>query len=452
MEFVPGNLSSGRFREPEDPRTVNGFLREDNRVENDLQAYMMDLPVFDVHEHHMPEILSDPNVGLLDLLWQSYGGWTQARPYPLSSEDRFEDPMFEGSGRGNWAEVAKFVEQSGSNAFVRNLTGALTDLYDLDKDGITPENWERLDAEIRRRHGDEGWCHEVLDRAGIERIITDPFQDPLLNANEALGRRYSSVLRINALAFGWHPESCDHNGNSGHRFAQRIGRRIDSFDDYMDLLDVLLDTMAQRRQIGLKNALAYDRSVDFDDVDEELARRAWGQRNPTSRERKAFGDVIVDRLCRLAGEREVPVQMHLGSAQIRGSHPMHAAGLIERHPDTRFLLMHLAFPWSRDLLGMAFVYRNIWIDLTWSAILSPTYFKQTLHEAIEVLPDESRMMIGGDNWHVEETYGAIGVMRRLIGEVLQEKVDSGYFTMDDGRRLARKILSENASRFFAWPD
>ena len=127
---------------------------------------------------------------------------------------------------------------------------------------------------------------------------------------------------------------------------------------------------------------------------------------------------------------------------------MLAAGLIERHPQTRFLLMHLAFPWSRELLGLAFVYRNVWLDLTWSALLSPTYFKQSLHEAIEVLPDESRLMIGGDNWHVEETYGAMHLMRRLIGEVLQEKVDSGYFQADDGRRLARKILHDNAADFF----
>jgi hypothetical protein len=406
------------------------------------------LPVFDVHEHHMPEILGDRDVGLLALLWQSYAGWTQARPYPLASETHFEDPMFSGVGPGSWEDVARFVEGSGSNAFVRSMIWALTDLYELDEGGITPENWERLDAEIRRRHRDDAWRFEVLDRAGIKRIITDPFKEPLLNAREALGERYRSVLRINALAFGWHPDSEDHNGNSAHRFARHVGHRVDTFDDYLAMLDVLMDTLVERNQIGLKNALAYDRSVDFDDVDEELARRAWGQRSPAADERKAFGDVVVDRLCRLAGERDVPFQMHLGSAQIRGSHPMNAAGLIERHPNTRFLLMHLAFPWSRDLLGLAFVYRNVWLDLTWSGLLSPSYFKQTLHEAIEVLPDESRMMFGGDNWHVEETYGAIGLMRRLIGEVLQEKVDGGYFGSGDAERLARKMLSENASRFF----
>jgi hypothetical protein len=420
-------------------------------VGDDLRSYVLDLPVFDVHEHHMPEILGDRDIGLLALLWQSYAGWTQARPYPLSSETRFEDPMFAGAGRGGWEEVAKFVEHSGSNSLVRNMIWTLTELYDLDEDGITPENWKHLDEEIRRRHRDDAWHTEVLDRARIDRIITDPFNDPLLNAREAMGPRYSSVLRINALAFGWHPESEDHNGNSAHRFARQIGHRLDTFDDYLDMLDVLMDTLADRHQIGLKNALAYDRSVNFDDVDEELARQAWGQRHPTVEQRKAFGDVMVDRLCRLAGERDVPFQMHLGSAQIRGSHPMNAAGLIERHPNTRFLLMHLAFPWSRELLGLAFVYRNIWLDLTWSALLSPTYFKQALHEAIEVLPDESRMMIGGDNWHVEETYGTIHLMRRLIGEVLQEKVDSGYFKPADGQRLARKIFTNNASQFFAKP-
>ena len=140
--------------------------------------------------------------------------------------------------------------------------------------------------------------------------------------------------------------------------------------------------------------------------------------------------------------------MHLGSAQIRGSHPLKAAGLIERHPATRFLLMHLAFPWSRELLGLAFVYRNIWLDLTWSALLSPTYFKQSLHEAIEVLPDESRLMIGGDNWHVEETYGAIHLSappdrRRASGEGgwwLLQSSRWPAFGPQDSPRQCRTIL------------
>jgi hypothetical protein len=313
---------------------------------------------------------------------------------------------------------------------------------------ITRENWEALDQSIIRHHARAEWPDEVLRRAGVEAVITDVYTDPLCDAQKAFGPHYRSVMRINALACGWHPEAGDHNGNRGHEVLRRLGCPVGTFEEYCAALEVAVDGLASRHQVALKNALAYDRGVDFDEPDEPLARRAWGKEQPSVDERKAFGDFVVDRLCQLAGERGVPVQMHLGTAQIRGSHPLKAAGLIERHPGTRFLLMHLAYPWSRDLLAMAFVYRNIWLDLTWAALLSPSHFKSALHEAIEVLPDESRLMIGGDNWHAEETYGAIMRMRRLIAEVLDEKVRSGYCHESDARRLGARILRENAIRFF----
>ena len=224
--------------------------------------------------------------------------------------------------------------------------------------------------------------------------------------------------------------------------------KLRSFDDFEDLLERLVTSLADRHQVALKNALAYDRYILFDEPDERTARRAWGKSDPTPEERKAFGDFVVDRLAALAGKYDVPMQMHLGTALIRGSHPMNVASLLERHPRTRFLLMHLAYPWSSELLALAFVYRNVWIDLTWSFLLSPTHFKRAFHEAIEILPDESRMMLGGDNWHAEETYGSIAVARRLIGAALEQKVADGYFGLADARRLTRKIFNENATAFF----
>jgi hypothetical protein len=415
---------------------------------DDLKTYVRETPVYDVHEHHMPEILGDRDVGLLKLIRQSYAGWTQARPYSLPSEqaDGYRQPT--GPPASSWDDIAAYVEGSGSNAFVRTLVAGLTDLYGLGAGGVTERNWEALDDEIRRRHSNPGWPAEVVARAGIERIITDPYTNPLLDARKELGETYTSVARVNALALGWHPRSRDHNGNSGHDFARALGVDPDTFDDYAAFLEQFVDTLGARHHVALKSALAYDRDLHFDEPDEALARRAWGKESPPPEERKAFGDFVVDRLCALAGERGIPVQMHLGTALIRGSHPLNAAGLVERHPGTRFLLMHLGYPWSRDLLGMAFVYRNIWLDLTWSFMLSPSHYKLALHEAIEILSDESRLMFGGDSWHVEESYGAITLARRLIGEVLQEKLEDGYLDEGGARRLARKILHDNASRFF----
>lgn len=412
-----------------------------------LQEHIASLGIVDVHEHHLPEVFLNREVNLLQLFQQSYAGWTQARPYPLPSETRETDPMLAEVGPTTWEALAPYLQHSGSSSFVRNLVRGVTELHGGGKD-ITQENWESLDAAVRASHRQPDWYAAVLRRAGIERVITDPYSDPLLNAREAFGQDYNSVLRINAFACGWHPDSRDHNGNRAHALLARLGLEALSFDDYLTALERLVNGLASRHQVALKNALAYDRDVAFDEPDEKLARQAWGKASPSPAERKAFGDFVVDRLCRMAGERDLPVQMHLGTGIIRGSHPLKAAGLVERHPRTRFLLMHLAYPWSRDLLGMAFVYRNIWLDLTWSLLLSPSHFKLALHEAIEILPDESRMMIGGDNWHAEETYATLGLARQLIGEVLQEKVTAGYFAPVDAERLAAKILRENALRFF----
>jgi hypothetical protein len=424
----------------------------EERARRRISAFIDAEPIVDVHEHHLPGVFDAREVGLLDLLRQSYAGWTQARPYPLPSESRREDPMLADAGPGEWEDVRRFVEDSGSSAFVRNLLWSISELYAPrpgGDDGVLDEgNWRAFDAAIRARHRDPEWPGELVRRAGVESVITDAYTDPLLDARAALGESYRAVFRINALAFGWHPARRDHNGQSAHELARRLGVALGSFDDYLDLLELVVESLGLRNQVALKNALAYDRDVCFDEPDEALARSAWGVLRPGAEAEKAFGDFVVDRLCRLAGERDVPMQVHLGTALVRGSHPLGIAGLVERHPGTRFLLMHLAYPWSRDLLGMAFVYRNIWLDLTWSFLLSPSHAQLALHEAIEILPDESRLMLGGDNWHAEETYGTIALARRLLATVLGEKLAQGYFSIGDAERLARKVLHENARRFF----
>ena len=411
-----------------------------------LASLIDSIPVIDVHEHHTPQTTQNREVGLLQLLQESYAGWTQQRPYPLPSEPPITQGA-SGRGPGEWKDIAAYVEGSGTNAFVRNIVHALSDLYDLGGEGITERNWARLDAEIRKRHADPGWCAKVLDRAGIETAVSDPYDEPLMDVRALMGERYYSVLRVNSLAYGWHPEARDHNGHCGQELLASLGNRPRSFDEYLQSLSLVLDSMPRLHKVALKSALAYDRSVNFDDVDEDLARAAWGKRDPTPAEKKAFGDVVIDRLCRLAGERGIPVQMHLGSGLIRGSRPLEAAGLIERNPKTRFLLMHLAWPWTDELLGMAFVYRNIWLDLTWSWLLSPSRFIGSLRLAIDSLPDESRMMLGGDTWHVEEAYGAIRLARRLVGEALEQCVQAGQFRAADAERLARKIFHDNAASF-----
>ena len=80
------------------------------------------------------------------------------------------------------------------------------------------------------------------------------------------------MLRINAFAFGWHPDARDHNGNNGRVMMSRLGLTPASFDEYLEALPKVLDSLRGLQKVGLKNALAYDRSIDFDTLDEAAAR------------------------------------------------------------------------------------------------------------------------------------------------------------------------------------
>ncbi len=410
---------------------------------------LLKAPILDVHEHHIPEVYLSPKTNLLALFQQSYAGWTVERPYPLPSERREESPMISTLKPFDWDALSPYLVERGSNNFVRNLTRGILALHgDPDWQWIDERNWQSINKRVISSRSEKDFQSESLAKSGVIQVITDDYTNPMLNARESLGGQYQSVVRINAFALGWHAESKDHNGNSAAYLLSNAGFYPDSFEDYLGAIRGLAKQMKSRGQVAFKNALAYDRSINFQEPNKPLAKRAWGKRHPSEEEKLAFGDYVVDFICQLAAEMDVPVQMHLGSALIRSSHPMHAAGLIERNPDTRFLLMHLAYPWSRDLLGMAFVYRNIWIDLTWSWLLSPSHFKLALHEAIEILPDEGRMMLGGDNWHIEETVGTMHSFRNLLIEVLVEKVSNGYLQVEQALKLGEKILWKNAKAFF----
>ena len=101
----------------------------------------------------MPHILLNKDVGLVRLFEESYAGWTQGRTTPSAT-----------AASGKWSDIAAYVEGSGTNAFVANMTKALTELYGLGDGGITEGNWAELDSRVREKHADPRWSQHVLDR------------------------------------------------------------------------------------------------------------------------------------------------------------------------------------------------------------------------------------------------------------------------------------------------
>jgi hypothetical protein len=162
---------------------------------------------------------------------------------------------------------------------------------------------------------------------------------------------------------------------------------------------------------------------------------------------------MMHRVLDLAKEFYIPVQIHTGLQAGNGniiinSKPTHLVNLFMEYPDVNFCIFHSSYPYGGELSTLAKNFPNVFIDMCWSAIISPSYSKRYLHEWIETVPANKIMAFGGDYGVVECAYAHSVMARRIVAEVLIEKVTDGYMTEAEALNVANRILSENAMEIF----
>jgi predicted TIM-barrel fold metal-dependent hydrolase len=121
--------------------------------------------------------------------------------------------------------------------------------------------------------------------------------------------------------------------------------------------------------------------------------------------------------------------------------------VIKKNPDTKFVLFHASFPWTDDILALLHNCPNVYADICWLPLLSPTSAEHTLHQLIEVGTSD-KISWGCDTWTSEESYGARLAVNSVLSNVLDAKVKSGYFTPADAIQMAENILRNNAKELY----
>jgi predicted TIM-barrel fold metal-dependent hydrolase len=111
------------------------------------------------------------------------------------------------------------------------------------------------------------------------------------------------------------------------------------------------------------------------------------------------------------------------------------------------VLFHGGFPWIGESAVIGVKYRNVYLDSVWLPTLSESMARRAFHEWLDVMPSH-RLMWGADCNHAEGIYGATEMTRRVIAEVLAERVDRGDLRLEDAERIGRQILRENALAVF----
>jgi predicted TIM-barrel fold metal-dependent hydrolase len=240
---------------------------------------------------------------------------------------------------------------------------------------------------------------------------------------------------------------------------ERTGLGIHSLRDLEEALEMYFEKQVAGGMIGVKIGLAYGRTLRFDKVptsaaDEIFSRIFTGSNQGVSwDEAKPLQDHLVHRLIGLAIKHDLPIQIHTGIQEgngnvIANSNPTLLTNLFLEYREAKFDIFHGSYPYCSELSVLAKNFQNVFLDMCWLYVGSPAVSKRMLHEWIETVPSNKIMAFGGDYVIVEGTYAHSRMARKAVAEVLSEKVEEGYFSLEEAVGLSDNLLAQNAWNHF----
>ena len=422
--------------------------------EKRIREYVDKMKVVDTHEHiRSLQVLKDNGLGAVDfsLLFYHYGNKDLVS---AGMSDKETGKLFSNSlsPQEKWQIIKPYWNASSNTAYNREVLLAADQLFGV-KD-IDSSTVEILSEKIRKAYLDpEKWYNQILkDRCGIDYVILDrwnwddkDFYDP---SYYKFVTRFDKYISINSKA-------------DIENFSEWKRDGVNSVDDLDTALGKAFQAAMNDGMVAVKCAEAYQRILLFENVKKEKADEVFRKiKNLPDKEHLAFDEVkplqdyIMHRVIDLAKANNLPVQFHTGlqdgngypSQIIENSKPTHLVNLFQEYPDVKFILFHGSYPYGGELSTLAKNFRNVYIDMCWMYIISPTYSERYLNEWLETVPANKIMAFGGDFYNVEGTFGHLVMAKQVISNVLTAKVRDGYFTEAEALKVAQMILHDNAVR------
>ena len=428
----------------------------------DIKKVVDAVEVVDTHEHLMKEsdrlgMEADPLYVFLPHYLSSDLVSSGMTLEELNTIRTIKTPLGE-----RWLSFLPYWKKVENTGYAQAIKIAVRDLYGIDD--FDSDTWKSLKEAMGKRHrpGLHGWVLKTKGGIGVSindvsTTDVDKGLVPVMRFDD-----YATPLSRNDLSV----------------LSKRTGTQIHSLDNLLEALDTEFASLA-KRIVGIKIGLAYARTLDFEKTTyaeaEAVFNRIYRTRTFATTEllpypgraiairvpqgigfdeAKPLQDYVVHRIIQLAARHRLPVQIHTGLQEgneniIGNSNPTLLTNLFREYREVKFDVFHAGYPYFRDLAALAKNFPNVYADLCWVHIISPTAARTILSEWLDTIPSNKILAFGGDYRFVEGVYGHIVMARRNVVATLQEKVDRGDLELKQVPYLASRILRENARELFS---
>jgi predicted TIM-barrel fold metal-dependent hydrolase len=318
------------------------------------------------------------------------------------------------------------------------------------EDDITADSVPRI-AEKYRAGVRPGFYRDIIrNRANIEHCQVNSLQRIFMETAEP-------GLLAQDLGF---VELARCNQADLEQVEKETGRTIRTLDGWLEAIDAYFARYGPRA-VALKNQSAYSRRLDYEAVPKERAAAAFGNlvspwRAAGTDSAKALHDFLFRYCLGKAAAYGLPVKLHTGYYAGRDAMPLSrlrknagdVSRLLQEFPQTKFVLMHIGYPYQDEYIALAKHYRNAYVDMCWAWIINPAASVRFLKEFLMGAPANKLFTFGGDYIVAENIVGHSVIARRGIARALTELVAEGWLKRDEVPALAARIMNGNARATF----
>ncbi len=408
----------------------------------DLAAHIQSTLLVDTHEHLVSEaefIESGPDV-LHDLFSFYIGGDLITAGAPYDNVVRLLDSS-DPDVAGRWQGVSDywpFCQHTGWGQAVRIMAKTVYGMEDLTLETI--EAAAPINARIRQPGGRKKLLQEVghIEQVQIDNFMWDCPTDP----EDPAFFRYD---------LSW-ADFCRGEFNLETLY-EHTGVEVIDLPTLRQAMEGLFQKHG-RDAIAIKAQLPYYRTmiwVERSDSEAEAALQTILRGdNINEADRLCLGDWSWAQGLELSIEHGLPFKLHTGylagndydmeHTRIR---PSSFSRLLMRYPEARVVLMHIAYPYTDELIAVAKHYKNCIIDMCWGWSINPPHAMDFLRRALHGIPYNRIFAFGGDAFYPAASVAYAIQARQWLSRALQAEVDDGFLTEPQAMHIASRLMREN---------
>jgi uncharacterized protein len=235
--------------------------------------------------------------------------------------------------------------------------------------------------------------------------------------------------------------------------AKETGTTIYHLRDLRAAMDQLFAKYG-KTAVAVKAQHAYSRTLNWEertDADAERALQAVlkDPKGVSTADRLCLGDWCWSRGIELAIQYNRPFKIHTGYYAGNGVMPVdripagNLCALLKRYPEARFVLMHIAYPYSGELIALVKHYRNAYADLCWAWSIDPHSSVDFVRRYLHAAPANKLFAFGGDTRWPTSAYAYALQARKWLTRALEAEVKDGELKESQAIKLAQRLMQKN---------